>query len=84
LGQHGDSNIFPPLDGSAFYLNICRINHSCEPNVRVEYVNKGAYSAGGGGLTAQVRVRILFYHMFFTLFPCFVMSLSLSYPSIVA
>ena len=55
LGQHGDSNIFPPLDGSAFYLNICRINHSCEPNVRVEYVDKGASSAGGG-LTAQVRV----------------------------
>ncbi len=36
--------IFPPLDGTAFYSYICKINHSCDPNVRVNYImdsNKG-------------------------------------------
>ena len=33
----GADNIFPPLDGAAFYANICKINHSCSPNVIVRY-----------------------------------------------
>ena len=37
LEEYGDTTIFPPVDGAAFYLKICKINHSCEPNVRVEY-----------------------------------------------
>ncbi len=32
-------NVFPPLDGTAFYLTICRINHSCVPNVVVRYAS---------------------------------------------
>ena len=54
----GSLNLFPPLDGAAFYLNICRINHSCVPNVRVEYVDRGPNDAEGrmGGLSAVVRV----------------------------
>jgi len=36
---HGIDTLFPPLDGTAFYALICRINHSCDPNVRVTYVN---------------------------------------------
>eukprot|EP01034_Spumella_vulgaris_P021362 gene21361-27392_t len=33
----GLENIFPPLDGTAFYSLICQINHSCDPNVLVKY-----------------------------------------------
>jgi len=29
--------LFPPLDGTSFYRTICKINHSCKPNVRVQY-----------------------------------------------
>lgn len=36
---NGIDTLFPPLDGTAFYATICRINHSCDPNVRVTYVN---------------------------------------------
>lgn len=39
IETHGMNTLFPPLDGTAFYALICRINHSCEPNVRVTYVN---------------------------------------------
>lgn len=39
LEFHGIDTLFPPLDGTAFYATICRINHSCDPNVRVTYVN---------------------------------------------
>ena len=37
LGEHGSEAIFPPLDGTAFYTKICKINHSCEPNCIVRY-----------------------------------------------
>lgn len=39
IDMHGIDTLFPPLDGTAFYALICRINHSCDPNVRVTYVN---------------------------------------------
>jgi len=51
LQHNGPENIFPPLDGAAFYLKICKINHSCEPNVRIQ---TAAHAAGCGlGLRAQ-------------------------------
>jgi len=34
---HGVDVLYPPGDGTAFYSTICRINHSCDPNVRVVY-----------------------------------------------
>lgn len=37
--EFGIDTLYPPLDGTAFYTMICRINHSCEPNVRVTYVS---------------------------------------------
>jgi len=37
LNSSGLDSIFPPLDGTAFYSKICKINHSCEPNVLVKY-----------------------------------------------
>ena len=37
ITKHGVDNLYPPLDGTAFYLIICRINHSCDPNVIVRY-----------------------------------------------
>jgi hypothetical protein len=37
IQSNGPDNIFPPLDGTAFYTKICRINHSCEPNCIVKY-----------------------------------------------
>lgn len=36
-GQSLDS-VFPPLDGTSFYTSICKMNHSCLPNVRIVYV----------------------------------------------
>jgi phosphosulfolactate synthase (CoM biosynthesis protein A) len=33
----GLERLIPPLDGTAFYSLICKINHSCEPNVIVKY-----------------------------------------------
>lgn len=37
LSREGIDAVFPPLDGTAFYSLVCKINHSCEPNVRVCY-----------------------------------------------
>ena len=34
---HGLDVLYPPVDGTAFYSTICRVNHSCDPNVRVIY-----------------------------------------------
>ena len=34
---HGLEVLYPPVDGTAFFSTICRINHSCDPNVRVVY-----------------------------------------------
>lgn len=37
LGNYDIDSIFPPLDGTSFYLNICKINHNCNPSVKVCY-----------------------------------------------
>jgi hypothetical protein len=39
IEEYGVETLYPPLDGTAFYSVICRINHSCDPNVRVTYIN---------------------------------------------
>ena len=42
----GPDHIWTPLCGAAFYLKVCKINHSCEPNVEVLYScspEKGVY-----------------------------------------
>lgn len=33
----GSETLFPPLDGTAFYMTTCKINHSCSPSVYVRY-----------------------------------------------
>ena len=38
LREYGVDSIFPPLDGTALYSMMCKINHSCSPNVRVTYL----------------------------------------------
>jgi len=59
LNEHGDTAIFPPLDGAAFYLNICKINHSCEPNVRVEYTEEDGAGVENRARALIASVRIL-------------------------
>jgi hypothetical protein len=38
LHEYGADGIFTPLDGTALFSMLCKINHSCDPNVRVRYV----------------------------------------------
>ncbi len=33
----GFDTLFPPLDGTGFFMTTCKINHSCDPNVFVRY-----------------------------------------------
>eukprot|EP01033_Poteriospumella_lacustris_P000506 gene506-339_t len=33
----GADTLFPPLDGTGFFMTTCKINHSCDPNVFVQY-----------------------------------------------
>ena len=49
LINDGIDNLFPPLDGTAFYKTICKINHSCNPNCIVKYTSDSVH-----GLIAQV------------------------------
>jgi hypothetical protein len=49
IDDNGLETLYPPLDGTAFYSLICRINHSCDPNVRVVYD-----SLPSGGLQARL------------------------------
>jgi len=49
LISDGVDNIFPPLDGTAFYKTICKINHSCCPNCIVKYTSDPVH-----GLLAQM------------------------------
>jgi hypothetical protein len=44
-----DSSVFPPLDGTSFYTNICLMNHACAPNVLVEYVSIPGEREGRAG-----------------------------------
>ena len=37
INSTGEENLYPPLDGTSFYTTICRVNHSCVPNVMVRY-----------------------------------------------
>eukprot|EP01031_Cornospumella_fuschlensis_P038636 gene38636-46969_t len=50
ISQYGEDSFLPPLDGTAFYFMICKINHSCIPNVIVKYVP----SENAEGLVAQL------------------------------
>ncbi len=45
LNSEGIDRVFPPLDGTAFYFSICRINHSCCPNVIVLYQGESVSSS---------------------------------------
>jgi hypothetical protein len=51
--QHEINTLYPPLDGTAFYATICRINHSCDPNVRVTYINASPSASGTVTATAE-------------------------------
>jgi hypothetical protein len=37
IAGEGEETLFPPLDGTAFFVTTCKINHSCDPNVQVSY-----------------------------------------------
>lgn len=60
--QEGLATLFPPLDGTAFYTKICKMNHSCDPNVIIKYTSTSAAdhtdtSSGvmiSRGITAEV------------------------------
>ena len=46
LISDGVDNIFPHLDGTAFYKTICKINHSCCPNCIVKYTSDPVHGFG--------------------------------------
>ena len=43
--------LFSPLDGTAMYSNVCKMNHSCNPNILVRYSN----SISGGNSKIGTR-----------------------------
>jgi hypothetical protein len=49
--SEGEDALFPPLDGTSFYLLTCKINHSCDPNVIVTYT-----ATKEDGLQARLQV----------------------------
>ncbi|RYH13380.1 SET domain-containing protein-lysine N-methyltransferase [archaeon] len=53
IAQYGEDSFLPPLDGTAFYLLICKINHSCLPNVVVKYTSSED-TPGQVGLVARL------------------------------
>lgn len=54
IAQYGEDSFLPPLDGTAFYFLICKINHSCVPNVIVKYTSSEDSQSGQVGLVAQL------------------------------
>ena len=50
-----DHSLFPPLDGTSFYTTICLMNHSCTPNVLVEYVSLPGDGRVGGLFESSVQ-----------------------------
>lgn len=50
-----DTSLFPPLDGTSFYTNICLMNHACAPNVLVEYVSVPGDGKVGGLFEGSVQ-----------------------------
>lgn len=58
IREHGSDTIFPPLDGTSFYRGICKVNHSCVPNVLVTYQSSPLQPGAemSGGLVSAVRV----------------------------
>jgi lysine-specific demethylase 8 len=45
--EDGDDldKLFPPLDGTAMYSRICKMNHSCDPNVVVVYPRRAGWGS---------------------------------------
>lgn len=62
IQQEGSETLFPPFDGTAFYSKICKMNHSCDPNVIIKYTTATvpvSQTSGEGvtvrrGITAEV------------------------------
>lgn len=50
IDQYGEDELFPPLDGTAFYFLTCKVNHSCLPNCLVTYASHESL-----GLVAQMN-----------------------------